>query len=117
MRVLVCGSRDFEDKVKLYWELGHIEGLTAIISGCAPGADTLALEWAEDNEVVAYAYPAEWRKYGKAAGPIRNQRMLDDGQPDLVLAFPKNGDLDATKGTKDMVARAKRAGVAVKIVN
>ena len=49
-------------------------------------------------------FPAEWDKYGKAAGVLRNQQMLDDGHPDLVVYFHK--DLENSKGTKDMVTRA-----------
>ena len=49
-------------------------------------------------------FPAEWDKYGKAAGVLRNQQMLDEGYPDLVVYFHK--DLENSKGTKDMVTRA-----------
>jgi hypothetical protein len=58
--------------------------------------------------------PADWTKYGKAAGPIRNQEMLDM-DPDLVLAF--HSDLDNSKGTKDMVARARKKGVKVIVIS
>jgi len=53
----------------------------------------------------------EWDKIGKKAGPLRNQRMLDEGKPDLVVAFSGSG------GTKDMVRRAVKAGVSVHEVN
>jgi hypothetical protein len=53
----------------------------------------------------------EWDELGKKAGPLRNQRMLDEGKPDLVVAFPGGG------GTKDMVRRAVKAGVSVHEVN
>lgn len=48
------------------------------------------------------------QKYGKSAGPIRNQTMLDDGKPDLVLAFPGG------RGTADMVAKAEKHGIPVR---
>ena len=110
MRVLVCGGRDYDDKVKLYWELGHIEGITCVISGCARGADTLAIEWAGDNNVTVAPFPADWKTHGKAAGHIRNQQMIDKGKPDLVVAFPGG------RGTADMVARAQKAGIQVKTI-
>ena len=57
---------------------------------------------------------ADWELEGKAAGPIRNQRMLDIHQPDLVLAFHRF--IANSKGTKDMVDRARKAGVRIKVV-
>ena len=53
----------------------------------------------------------EWKGYGKAAGPIRNRRMLDDFQPDLVLAFPGN------KGTNDCIAAARQRDIEVVTVD
>jgi hypothetical protein len=52
-------------------------------------------------------YPADWAKHGRAASPIRNQQMLDEGRPNLVVAFPGG------RGTADMVRRARSAGVEV----
>jgi len=66
--------------------------------------------WARIKEVAVQVFPADWETHGKAAGPIRNQRMLDEGRPDLVVAFPGG------RGTSDMVARAKRAGVEVMMI-
>ena len=60
------------------------------------------------------AFPAKWNEHGKAAGPIRNQQMLTEGKPDLVIAF--NDYLPNSKGTLDMVTRARRAGVAIEII-
>jgi acyl-CoA synthetase (NDP forming) len=54
------------------------------------------------------SFPANWKKHGKSAGPIRNQLMLDVGKPDLVIAFPGGS------GTADMIRRARKAGVPVK---
>ena len=80
---------------------------TVIISGAAGGVDTSAIDWAVVNWVEWEEYPANWEKDGKAAGPIRNQQMLDEGKPDKVLAI-RGG-----KGTADMVRRAKKAGIPV----
>ena len=57
------------------------------------------------------AYPADWNKYHKAAGPIRNQQMLTEGKPTLVLAFHDN--ITASKGTRDMVKRSLKGGLPV----
>lgn len=107
-RVLVCGGRDFADRRSVYTSLdGLVPRPTRIIAGGAPGADALAADWAGYRGVPKYIFHADWEKHGKAAGPIRNQEMLDDGRPNLVLAFPGG------RGTADMVRRAKAAGVPV----
>jgi len=78
-----------------------------IISGGAPGADTTAENWAVNNHCDIERFPADWERYGKRAGFIRNQEMLDKGKPDLVVAFPGG------VGTKMMVRIATEAGVPV----
>lgn len=60
------------------------------------------------------AYGADWDTHGKAAGPIRNQRMLDEGQPEIVFAF--TDDLAASRGTADMVRRARAADLPVYVI-
>jgi hypothetical protein len=110
MRILVCGGRRFADSDKLNRTLdqAHAAGpITVLIHGLATGADTLAAEWAERNDVPVKGYRADWKTYGKRAGPLRNGLMLSLGHPKLVIAF-KGGD-----GTKDMVKQARAAGVPV----
>lgn len=115
MRVLVCGSRDFDDAEMIFMVLDgqhRLQPIACIIEGEAPGADTIARVWAEDVGIEVARFPADWKQYGKAAGPIRNKQMLVEGKPDLVLAFPK-GPLSESKGTKNMVGQAEAAGVRV----
>jgi hypothetical protein len=110
MRVLVCGGRDFKDQRRLVQCLHAIHGSTpfsVLIHGGAAGADRMAAAWAKRHGIPVETYFADWQTFGRKAGPIRNQEMLDDGKPDLVLAFPGG------RGTADMVARAERAGVNV----
>lgn len=122
-RVLVCGGRDYNNKDKLFrimdelcdkygWitepsEDGNYLPLVHVISGKARGADTLAIDWAAVNWCPWTEYPAQWDTYGRSAGYIRNQQMLDEGQPDFVVAFPGG------KGTEMMVKIARKAGVPV----
>ncbi len=109
MRVLVTGGRSYSDKAYL-WSILDGYGppeVSEIISGMAPGADTFAAEWAERFGFPLHKFPADWRKHGRAAGPIRNQRMIDEGKPDLVIAFPGG------TGTADCVRRAEAAGIRV----
>ena len=107
-RVLVCGGRDFEDRGLLEWALEPFDSdSTTIIHGAARGADHMAGVWASKKGIPVERYPADWQKHGKAAGPIRNQQMLDEGDPDVVLAFPGGN------GTADMVRRARSAGIEI----
>lgn len=59
-------------------------------------------------------FPAEWEKYGKSAGPIRNRQMLDEN-PDLVIAF--HDDIESSKGTKDCIKEAEKRGIEVQLIS
>ena len=110
MRVLVCGGRAFTDESSVTNHLFRIDDerpITRIIHGGASGADTLAGHTATLLQCECVVYLADWKRHGKAAGPIRNQKMLDEQKPDLVVAFPGG------RGTADMVRRAKSAGIEV----
>lgn len=122
-RILICGGRDYADYHRLSdvlnslcynrkWIMkNEIDGNwlpnVIVISGKAKGADTLAIDWAVVNWCDFIEFPAQWKAYGKQAGPIRNQQMLDEGKPDIVIAFPGGN------GTRDMVRRTRKAGVEV----
>lgn len=122
-KILVCGGRDFNNKDYLYntldniceergWEYepdkyGNFLPAVEIISGMANGADKLAYNWAIINWCRVREFPADWNKYGKSAGPIRNEEMLIKGKPDLVIAFPTSN----SKGTWHMVKIAKEANI------
>jgi len=109
MRVLVCGGRTSDDWERLAGVLDGLDPMkvSVVIHGAAPGADTLAGRWAELRRVPVEAFPADWEKHGRAAGPIRNAPMLAEGKPDLVVAFPGG------RGTANMCKQARTAGVEV----
>jgi hypothetical protein len=111
--VLVCGSRDYIDYTKVYECLKSLEVSQVIAGGCR-GADALAVRASKACGYPFREFPADWQKFGKAAGPIRNQRMLDEGRPDLVVAFHE--DVENSKGTKDMIRRARSQGVPVRLI-
>lgn len=117
MRVLVCGSRGFKDielMGKFFHQFFDRDDTITLIHGDAEGADQMAedvLEAMFKGGFRVERYPAEWDKYGKAAGPIRNQQMLDEGRPDMVIAFPGG------KGTAHMVAIALEAGIPVQEIH
>jgi hypothetical protein len=114
MVVLVCGSRFYSDYGKVYECLKSLEGVSQVLAGGCRGADALAVRAAKAFGYPFREFPADWGKFGKAAGPIRNQQMLDEGKPDLVVAFHENPE--ESKGTKDMIRRAKRQGVPVRLI-
>jgi hypothetical protein len=120
MRVLVCGSRNWAN-IELIRETLVKECLDdkefgphdcTVIDGCAHGADALGYTCAMELGCNTHRFPADWNKYGKAAGMIRNKQMLVEGKPDLVLAFWDG----VSRGTKNMIELAQKAGVPVKIV-
>lgn len=106
MKVLVCGGRDFKNEKLLEETLSEYK-IDFIIDGGAMGADYLAYAYAVMHNIKHESFPAEWKEFGKAAGPIRNKQMLDEGKPDLVIAFPGG------RGTANMVEQAEKAGVKV----
>ena len=114
MKVLVCGDRNWTDKKAIWWALYGFPENTELVHGACRGADSIAHEVAKEFG-WAKIYPcfADWT-IGKRAGPMRNQFMLDEHQPDLVIAF--HSDLSKSKGTKSMCALAKKAGVPVIVI-
>ncbi|MCV9940936.1 DUF2493 domain-containing protein [Boseaceae bacterium BT-24-1] len=75
--------------------------------GDATGADALAASWAERRGMPFKVYVADWQQHGNAAGPVRNKAMLEEAQPSCVIAFP------GSKGTRNMVGLADKAGIRV----
>lgn len=112
-RVIVCGGRDYFDRRSLYMVMDAAHRacpIELLIAGGAAGADALAVDWAGMAGVKSKVFPADWEGEGRAAGPKRNQRMLDEGKPHMVIAFPGG------RGTADMVRRARSADVPVTVI-
>lgn len=112
MKVLVCGDRNWTNKDQMRIVLKTIRDLELIIEGGARGADKLAGEIALELGIPVRELPADWDKYGRAAGPIRNKQMLNE-RPDLVLAFHDN--IAESRGTRNMLELAKGAGVPTRL--
>jgi hypothetical protein len=109
-RVLVCGGRGYDDRDRLFLILDRAHWANPIellVHGAATGADTLAGLWAKERGVSVQAFPADWKKYGDAAGPIRNGLMLEATKPHMVIAFPGG------RGTANMVKLARHAGIPI----
>lgn len=116
MRVLVCGSRHFNDYERLKADLDRVldkTTVTEIIHGDARGADRLSGRYGAELGIPVRRFPALWELHGKRAGPIRNLQMLREGNPDCVVAFLA---VDS-RGTANMIAQAEKAGVKTIVIN
>ncbi len=114
MRVLCCGDRNWTSYEIIRRELDKLRPNTIVITGCANGADSISSDVAMQLGYITLEFPANWKKYGRAAGPIRNKQMLDEGKPDLVLAFHTN--IENSKGTKDMIKQAKKREIKIILI-
>ena len=113
MRVLVTGDRNWHNKDRIREILSALTDVECVIEGEARGADTLAREVATDLGIEVHGYHAQWDKYGRGAGPIRNRQMVTQEKPDLVIAFHNN--ILESKGTKDMVFFATSRKIETRI--
>jgi len=110
IRVLVCGGRTFNDAALLDSTLSKIHServFNSVIYGGARGADSLAGWWAFHKKIPTVVFPVDWKLYAESAGSIRNKRMLSDGRPQLVVAFPGG------PGTAHMVKIAREVKLEV----
>ena len=118
-KILICGGRHFNDydvfseKVNaVFNELGITREETELVSGGCEGTDKMAERFAEENIIPIRVFSADWKKYGKAAGPIRNKQMVDyikDSEERYVIAFTS----DKTKGTRNTIKLAVKNGIEV----
>lgn len=118
VRVIIAGGRDFTDYHKLKTYMNCLLQLldksqVEIISGGAKGADSLGERYAREFGYKLKRFPANWNKYGKAAGPIRNKEMaLYAAEAKGVLVAFWDG---SSRGTYDMITRAEEYGLEVYI--
>lgn len=113
MRVLICGSRDWQYPDDIDAFIKTLPKDTVIIEGECRGADIQSRISAIKHGLEVERYPAKWSKYGMGAGIIRNRQMLDMGKPNLVVAFHEN--LNKSKGTLNMITQAMGEGIEVKV--
>lgn len=110
MKVVVCGGRDFDDADFIHNELDRLHSeyrFDALIEGDARGVDRIAGEWARARGLELIEFPADWKNEGRHAALIRNERMLREGKPDMVIAFPGGN------GTWHTCSQAEKLGIAV----
>lgn len=113
-KVICAGDRHWRDRNFIEIELGKLPSGSVIITGDCRGADALVAECAAELGLTCWIYEAEWDKYGRAAGPIRNQAMIDENRDaDLFMAFHDN--VKKSKGTRDCARRASAAGIPTRL--
>lgn len=119
MKIIVCGGRHFDDyellisKMQAAIDMHHLKYEDIeIVSGHCEGADMLGEKYAQEFGTSISIFPAQWEKYGRVAGPIRNKQMVDyiksDPNP-LVIAFTN----PRTKGTRNTIKEAKKLNIPV----
>ncbi|KUJ70782.1 hypothetical protein ACZ90_00230 [Streptomyces albus subsp. albus] len=119
MRIIVTGSHRWSDDISVYQALTMAyreRGPFVLVHGaCATGADAMAHHWytvaGQTLGVHEVRYPPDRGRYGRRAGPLRNQQMIKAGA-DLVLAFP----LPGAAGTQGTIQLARAAGIRVKVM-
>jgi hypothetical protein len=114
MRVIIAGSRDFNDYELLK---KHCDCLlqnqkeVEIVSGGARGADKLGERYASEKGYPLKKFPADWEKFGKSAGYKRNKEMAE--YADSLIVFWDG----ISKGTKNMIGLASGRGLGVRVIN
>lgn len=98
MRVVIAGSRTFYYMYRLEESIKK-SGLdiTEVVCGMARGVDELGYRWAREHDIPIKEFPADWNRYGKAAGPIRNKEMAEYSDAAIVLMYPDS------RGSANMV--------------
>lgn len=119
--VIICGDRNWAGREAMKREVAKLPKGCVVIEGAAKGADTMAMIEANKRNLKVIEMPANWARFGRAAGPQRNRDMLDrllyyraTGNNVAVWAFHNN--IEKSKGTKNMVTLARKAGVDVEII-
>ena len=117
IKVIIAGTRDFNDYSFLKKNLDYfLQGINPnneeieIVSGNARGADKLGERYAKEHNLPVKLFPANWDKYGKRAGYLRNQEMAN--YSDVLIAFWD----EKSKGTKHMIDIAKKQDLTVIVV-
>lgn len=112
-KVIVCGTRTFDNYDLLERTLDDLFGndIIEIVSGCAEGADKLGEQYAKEYGLKVKKFPANWKQFGKEAGPIRNAEMA--WYADECVAFWDG----QSRGTKNMINVAKAKPITTHVIN
>lgn len=105
MKLIIAGGRDYRFTLKDIERLNNLENITEVVSGGAKGADAEGEQWAAEQGIPVKVFKADWKQYGRGAGPRRNQAMAD--YSDAVALFPGG------KGTENMFKHAQKIGLVI----
>lgn len=108
MRTIIAGTRDIVDYDVLKRVVDEVPWtITRVLNGGARGVDLLGVIWATENNIPVDNYPANWKAYGRSAGPMRNAQMAMNADCLIAIWDGKSA------GTKNMIEIARRAGLEV----
>jgi hypothetical protein len=111
LRVVVTGSREWTDQKTISRAIAEVGNIRLLVHGACRGADLICSHEALLRGIEVFSAPADWKRLGPKAGLIRNAQMLDQYEPNLVLAFPTQN----STGTWDLVRKAQAKGIPVRI--
>lgn len=108
MKIIFTGGRNYKNKELTFYYLELFDPSDVVVGDCPTGLDSFVDEYCKANHIGFSSYFADWEKYGRAAGPIRNKIMCEENQDaNFVLAFPGG------KGTENCIKEAKKLGIHV----
>ena len=110
-RVIIAGSRHGTHGQEFALAITHWLSLygtpEVVLCGCCLGVDEEGAAWAAQQGIPVERYPADWKRYGRDAGPLRNAEMARKADGALIITYPRS------RGSYDMLRRAERAGLTV----
>lgn len=110
MKVIIAGSREITEYEILQAAIFQSDfSILEVVSGCARGVDKLGEQWAELNDIPVRQFPADWGRFGRAAGHYRNSEMASYADAAIILW---DGE---SRGTLDMIDKMRRAGKLYKV--
>lgn len=110
MKTIIAGGRDFNDSVYMEQCLEE-HNITEVVCGKAKGADTRGEQWGLTHNISIKYFPADWNRYGRGAGSIRNAEMGDYAE--ALIAFWDG----RSKGTYNMIKYARNKGLKITVYN
>ncbi len=105
MKLIIAGGRDYRLTPNDIKKLNQLKNITEVVSGGAQGADAEGEQWATEQDIPVKVFKADWKQYGRGAGPRRNQAMAD--YADAVALFAGG------KGTENMFKQAQKASLII----
>lgn len=110
LRIVVTGGRNYQDAEGVWEVLNLLRPLEVAHGKCPTGVDSFTADWCRMSGTPVQEFPANWERYGRSAGPLRNTTMLFQFKPNLVVVFPGGA------GTRSCLEYAKKYLLPVVLV-